>query len=185
LKCIFELNTPTEEKSIALGEASRIWHQFKTELDSQERSEYDVFRKREFKSEPRLCFVLMPFDKSEDRSKPFMRVYKVIKATVRKAGLRCKRADEIFGPTPIVQDIWGHINKAILVIADLTGRNANVFYEIGLSHALPKKVVFLTQTMNDVPFDLKHIRYIEYRNTDAGRKKLARDLLRAIKVSLV
>lgn len=181
LESIHKVETTTESKWEALGASKQIWTQFRTDLDRQVKSEYDMFRKREFEPDPKLCFVLMPFDEPKARRKPFMRVYKVIRATVRRAKLKCKRADEIFGVIPIVEDIWESINKAALIIADLTGRNANVFYEVGLSHALPKKVVFLAQTKNDLPFDVEHVRCIIYQNSNSGRKKLTRDLYKTIK----
>lgn len=184
LGTLHKVETSTESKWQALGASRQIWVQFRAELDKEVKSEYDMFRKREFQPDPRLCFVLMPFDKPEAREKPFMRVYKVIRSTVRKAGLKCKRADEIFGVKPIVQDIWESINKAALIIADLTGRNANVFYEAGLSHALPKKVILLAQTMDDVPFDVRHIRIIVYKNSDSGRRKLDKELYKTIKSTL-
>jgi hypothetical protein len=181
---IFVISTSTEKKWQALRVTTQILAQFRDELDRQVKSEYDMFRKREFEPDPKLCFVMMPSDDPKSPHKPFMRVYRVIKATVRKTKLRCKRADEIFGVKPIVQDIWEYINKASLTIADLTGRNTNVFYEVGLSHALPKKVIFLTQTMDDVPFDVKYVRCILYRNTEPGRRKLTKDLYRTIKTVL-
>jgi hypothetical protein len=181
---IFKIETRTNAKWEALKVTVQIWEQFRSELDRQIKSGYDMFRTREFEPDPKLCFVMMPFDDPEVRLKPLLRVYRVIRATVRRAKLKCKRADEIFGVKPIVQDIWEYINKASLTIADLTGRNTNVFYEVGLSHALPKKVIFLTQTMEDVPFDIKYIRCIVYKNTDAGRRKLANDLYRTIKTVL-
>lgn len=184
LATIHNVETTTESKWQALGVSKQIWAQFRTELDRQVKSEYDMFRKREFEPDPKLCFVLMPFDKPKARRKPFMQVYKVIRSTVHWAKLRCKRADEIFGVRPIVEDIWESINKAALIIADLTGRNANVFYEVGLSHAMPKKVIFLAQTTEDVPFDVRHIRCIIYENSDIGRKKLTKDLYKTIKSAL-
>jgi hypothetical protein len=181
---LHKVETPTELKWQALGTSKQIWAQFRAELDRQVKSEYDMFRKREFEPDPRLCFVLMPFDKPEARQKPFMQVYKVIRSAVRQAKLKCKRADQIFGVKPIVQDIWESINKAALIIADLTGRNANVFYEAGLSHALPKKLVLLAQTMDDVPFDVRHIRIILYSNSNNRRKKLKKELYKTIKSAL-
>lgn len=184
LETLHKVETSTESKWQALGASKQIWTQFRAELDKEVKSEYDMFRRREFQPDHRLCFVLMPFDKPEAREKPFMRVYKVIRSTVRKAGLKCKRADEIFGVKPIVQDIWEAINKAALIIADLTGRNANVFYEAGLSHALPKKVILLAQTMDDVPFDVRHIRIIVYKNSDSGRRNLNKELYKTMKSAL-
>jgi hypothetical protein len=62
--------------------------------------------------------------------------------------------------------------KTSFLIADLTGRNANVFYELGLAHALKKDVILITQKIEDVPFDLRHYRCIVYDNTIRGASKL-------------
>jgi len=67
------------------------------------------------------------------------------------------------------------------MVADLTGRNPNVFYEIGLAHALGKDVIIITQTMNDVPFDLKALRCIVYDFTPRGMKQLEASLVKTIK----
>jgi hypothetical protein len=84
-----------------------------------------------------LCFVLMPFDER------FSPIYEnILKKVVEEFGLKCKRADEIFGTKPIIEDIWVYIQKAQILIADLTGRNPNVFYELGLAHAMNKKSYF-------------------------------------------
>lgn len=184
LATLFKLKESRETKWRALQTSKQIWAQFRAELDKQVKSEYDMFRKREFEPDPKLCFVLMPFDEQNARRKPFKQIYKTIRSTVRRAKLKCKRADEIFGVKPIVQDIWESINRAQLVIADLTGRNPNVFYEAGLSHALPKKFIQITQTMDDVPFDVRPIRTIVYQNTGSGRKKLTKDLYRTIRSAL-
>lgn len=184
LATLFKIKEPTETKWRALQTSKQIWAQFRAELDKQVKSEYDMFRKREFEPDPKLCFVLMPFDKQDARRKPFKQIYRTIRSTVRRAKLKCKRADEIFGVKPIVQDIWESINRAELVIADLTGRNANVFYEAGLSHALTKKLILITQTMDDVPFDVRPVRTILYQNTGSGRKKLSKDLYSTIRSAL-
>ena len=176
LGVVFEVETPTNKKYEALQNFRPMWRDFLSELEQLIRSEYDIFPKRGYEVDERLCFVVMPFDKT------YRSIYdKAIKPTVRRAGLRCKRADDIFGVSPIVSDIWRHINKARLIIADLTNRNPNVFYEVGLSHALGKRVILLAQKSEDVPFDVKHIRCIPYNNTEGGRRKLSRDLFRTIK----
>lgn len=61
-----------------------------------------------------------------------------------------------------MQSVWDGINRARVVIADLTGRNPNVFYELGIAHTLGKPVVMLTQSMDFVPFDLRQLRCIVY-----------------------
>ncbi len=109
----------------------------------------------------------MPFDTSFDS------VYKdIIKKTVEAFSLDCKRADELFGTKPIMSDVWDYIQKAGFLIADLTGRNPNVFYELGLAHAIDKKVILITQKIEDIPFDLKHYRCVIYENSIKGASKL-------------
>ena len=67
-----------------------------------------------------------------------------------------------------MQDIWVSICNSRLVIADCTGRNANVFYEIGLAHSVGTPVLLITQSPDDIPFDLRSIRYISYEYTPRG-----------------
>jgi hypothetical protein len=110
------------------------------------------FPGQHFKIDRQLVFVLMPF------AAEFEEIYATcIKPTLEKRIARCLRADEIFHNRPIVEIIWKNINEALLVVADLTGRNPNVFYEVGMAHTLGKEVVLVTQDLNDVPFDLRHL----------------------------
>lgn len=103
------------------------------------------------------CFVLMPFA-SELRP-----VYDAIRETVeREHNLSCRRADDIYSDGVIIHEIWEHICSAHLIVADATGRNANVLYEVGLAHALSKPVVVLAQDLADLPFDIRHRRVIVY-----------------------
>jgi hypothetical protein len=111
-------------------------------------------------------FVLMPF-KADMRP-----VYEDhIKPTCISMGLTVRRADDFFTADAVVEDIWSAIASARLIIADCTDRNPNVFYEIGLAHAIGKPTVLLTQKSDDVPFDLRHLRYIAYQLTPRGMKE--------------
>jgi hypothetical protein len=65
-------------------------------------------------------------------------------------------------------DVWSAINAAIFLIADCTGRNPNVFYEIGIAHAIGKQTILISQTIDDVPFDLRHLRIVVYEYTPRG-----------------
>jgi HEAT repeat protein len=96
----------------------------------------------------------------------------------------CLRADEIYGPRPIMRDIWDSIQAAALIVADLTGRNPNVLYELGLAHAIQKPVVLLAQTIDDIPFDLKQVRILVYRNTTQGRQHLQNELAKTLRAFL-
>jgi len=128
------------------------------------------------------CFVMMPF--AEPHGTYYAKIYD---PAIRKAGLRPVRADdEIFGTGKIIDQIWAGMNKAKLLVAELTTRNPNVFYELGLAHALKKPVVLVSANEPDVPFDLKHIRVIYYDVTDPfwGKKlidKVAENILSALK----
>ena len=134
-----------------------------------------VFSKKTTSIE-KMCFVLMPFDER------FNSIYTdLIKPVVSETGYDCKRADEIFSTKPIIEDIWEHIQKAKFLIADLTSRNPNVFYELGMAHAINKEVILITQNSNDVPFDLKHYRYIIYEDSVAGASKLGEGIKNTIK----
>ena len=112
------------------------------------------------KTKPKLfCFVLMPF------SSDFDDVYKIgIKEACETAGSYCERVDEQIFSERILDRIYNQIAKADVVIADMTGRNANVFYEVGYAHALGKPTVLLTRDADDIPFDLKHFPHIVYQS---------------------
>jgi len=115
-----------------------------------------------------FCFVLMPFEDG------FNDVYQLgIKEACTKAGAYCERVDEQIFHESILDRIYNQIAKADLIIADMTGRNANVFYEVGYAHALGKRTVLLTQDADDIPFDLKHFPHIVY---NAGITALRDDL---------
>jgi hypothetical protein len=106
---------------------------------------------------PRSVFVIMPFASAFDD------VYELgIKASVEALGWECQRADEIIHNRDIMCQVCQGIRQARLVIADLTGQNANVFYELGMAHALEKDVILLSQDVGDVPFDLRPMNIIAY-----------------------
>jgi hypothetical protein len=110
------------------------------------------------------CFVMMPF------SEPIGGYYDdLYKPAIERAKLKADRADsDIYGTGKIVEQIWKGITSARVLLAELTGRNANVLYELGLAHALHKPVVLVCSKSNeeDVPFDLRHVRVIYYDKND-------------------
>jgi hypothetical protein len=108
-----------------------------------------------------VCFVLMPF---EERFDKYYR--SILVPAISDAGLRPLRADEIFGVRPVITDIWESIKSATVIVAELTGRNPNVLYELGLCHGSGKPAIIITQSIEDVPFDLKHRRCIVYDTKD-------------------
>ena len=92
-----------------------------------------------------------------------------------------KRGDDFFTAHHVIKDIWDAICGARIVIADCTGRNPNVFYEIGMAHTVGKAVILLTQNDEDVPFDLRQVRYIQYTYTPPGMKEFEKKLAETIK----
>jgi hypothetical protein len=127
----------------------------------------------------RSCFVLTPF------RDPFNQYYRtLLKPTMKLVNLDCVRADEIHGPQ-VMEDIWKSIWRANLVIADVTQKNPNVNYELGICHALGVPTIIITQHKKHVPFDYLHHRYILYQPGNRGwRQKLKNDLIDSVKAAL-
>jgi len=85
-----------------------------------------------------------------------------LKPACQNAGAYAERVDEQIFQESILERIYNQIGKADIIIADMTGRNPNVFYETGYAHALGKPVILVTQNASDIPFDLKHYPHIIY-----------------------
>jgi nucleoside 2-deoxyribosyltransferase len=87
-----------------------------------------------------------------------------IKLTVNRLGMYCERVDEIVSidDDNILAQIYGGIKRADFIIADMTDKNPNVFYEVGYAHALGKRVILLTQEKEDIPFNLNQRNHIIY-----------------------
>jgi len=107
-----------------------------------------------------------------------------LKAVAPALQMTIARADDFFTAGQIMTETWSAIVKAKVLIADCTGRNPNVFYEIGLAHALGKPVVLITQASEDVPFDLRHYRYVQYQFTPRGMRSFEDTLIRTLKSTL-
>jgi hypothetical protein len=86
--------------------------------------------------------------------------------------LDCQRGDDVFGSNVVMDDIVKSINAADVILADLSRKNANVFYEVGICHALNKPVLLRAQSIDDVPFDLRHRRVLLYDYSPRGCKRL-------------
>lgn len=120
--------------------------------------------------EPTLASAMMPFDAG------FNAVYEAIQQASSNAGLRCRRADDIWENAAIIQDVVALIDRSRIVVCDCSGRNPNVFYEAGIAHTLGREVILITQSEHDIPFDLRHLRYIRYLNNAEGRAALTQAL---------
>lgn len=113
-----------------------------------------------------FAFVLMPFDSAFDD------IYKLgIQAVATECGVIAERVDEQTYSETMLKRIYRQIENADFVIADMTGKNPNVFYEVGYAHARGKLVTLLTQFASDIPFDLLHHRHIVYSGSIQSLKK--------------
>lgn len=133
-----------------------------------------VFKLSASEIDPTLLAVMMPFNPK------FNEVHSTLQSVAKASKMECLRADDIWEEEAIIQDIVSLISKARIVIADCTGRNPNVFYEVGIAHALGRDVILIAQSEEDIPFDLRHLRYIKYLNNSEGRDNLADRLKKRI-----
>ncbi|MGR8951975.1 MAG: hypothetical protein ACU83V_06130 [Gammaproteobacteria bacterium] len=103
------------------------------------------------------CFLVMPFSHawSDD-------VHKILVGSCQSLSVQAMRGDDVFTPTDILTDIWKSLNSADFVIADITGRNPNVLYELGIAHTLAKPVLIISRNAGDIPIDLSTRRVILY-----------------------
>ena len=131
----------------------------------------------------KTAFVLMP------STSEFAVVYEdLIIPAFEEAGFVVERALDISSQQSILRDIVTAIEKAAVVVADLTEANANVYYELGLAHALGKQVFLISQDVDGAPFDLRSYRIFDYgtgyrqlneartRLTDSARRVAAEEL---------
>lgn len=127
------------------------------------------------------CFVISPF------GEPFDTYFShIVKPALEDSGLFAVRGDSLYRPTTIIDDIWQGIRDAKLLIAELTDRNPNVFYELGLAHAISKPVILIAKCIEDVPFDLRSIRVLVYdKDHPEWGGRLKANLTRAIQEVLL
>lgn len=122
-----------------------------------------------------LVSVMMPFTGA------LAPVYDTVKAAASASGFQCLRADDIWDDSTVIQDVFSLIFRSYIVVCDFSGRNPNVFYEAGIAHTLGKHVIPITQSADDIPFDLRHHRYASYLNNAEGRAKLEGELASRIR----
>ena len=157
----------------ALGLSLKKWAQ----LDSPSAVVVEPFFDKPEKLKSMIdVFVLMPFT---EKLKPVWEYH--IKKVINSLGLIAKRADDFFTAHAVMKDVWNAICGSRVIIADCTGRNPNVFYEIGVAHTKGVPVILTTQDASDVPFDLHHIRYIEYEYTPPGMRVYESSLAATLK----
>ena len=108
--------------------------------------------------DPRLVFYLTPFSEAEYPT------FKVVKAVCERSGFTCLRGDETNAPVNILAHVVSMILKARVLIANISSRNANVMYELGIAHSAGKPVILISQSATDIPFDVAVNRVIIYKD---------------------
>lgn len=121
-----------------------------------------------------LAFVLTPFHMD------YAQTYDIIRSTCSKAKMISMKGDEEFVPKDVLQHIVKSIVKSRIVIANLNGRNPNVFYELGIAHALNKPTILIAHINTEVPFDLKNQYLVLYRNETELKERLFDVLLKVM-----
>lgn len=135
-----------------------------------------LYSGRDFMLEPDLCFILMEFEP------PYTDIFDtLIKPTVKAEGFRCVKSDDIYSTAPVIEDIWASINKASLVIAEISSNNPNVMYELGICHTIGKNVMMITQKPDQIPFNFRHMRCYPYTNDIPGSEELKRNISSVIR----
>jgi hypothetical protein len=129
-----------------------------------------IFQARNLNPDSRLCFVLMPL--AVPRLEAIYQEF--VRPAIEELGLTAVRANEIFSTSAIIEDIWRSIYNARVIVAELTGLNPNVFYELGVAHTVGREVIPISQA--STVFDIGHIRHILYADTSGGLDELRQKL---------
>ncbi|PKN95996.1 MAG: hypothetical protein CVU43_22995 [Chloroflexi bacterium HGW-Chloroflexi-5] len=126
----------------------------------------------------KLAFVMMPF--RDD----FRDIYMLgIRETLSNHGYTCTRVDEVEFVGRIMDKILDLIKSSDIVIAEVTEDNPNVYYEVGIAHALNKNVVLCTKESKNIPFDIRDLNHIIYSDIVDLRSKLEKRLRSLIEMT--
>jgi len=118
---------------------------------------HPFWKGRKFKTRTRRGCILMPFNQPWSDT-----VYRELREILSQHDFQAIRPDELHD-REVLEGIWRSINEAGIIIADCTGGNLNVFYELGIAHTIGREVILICQDVKrDIPYDLHSQRIIEY-----------------------
>lgn len=161
------------------GPADRtIWNEFWTNdvsVSGRPTTTSTIFSVPTEPKDPNLVAVMMSFRRE------FEEVYLAIGAACAAVGLSCKRADDVWDESTVIQDVFNLIYRSAITIVDLSDRNSNVMYETGIAHALGRPVIPLAQGLDNLPFDLAHHRILTYLPNAEGLAVMQRKLERRLR----
>jgi len=152
---------------------SRIKFKYK-DTRSRKMELYPLWTARNIPLKSNKCFVLMPFNEPWSEE-----TYIAIKDILEKDEYQVSRADEDYSDRSL-EKIWISINEARIIIADITNDNPNVLYELGIAHTVGKKVIVISQSRKDLPFNLRTVDYLAYSPSYEGYRKLGREISKKI-----
>lgn len=142
----------------------------------------DALRSMEKEERRKDCFVIMPFSSTgscttDEWTEIFL---EIIKPAVEGSGFgfTCRRSEAIQGS--VIEEILDSLNKADMVIADLTDKNPNVFYELGVRHTLRDSTLLIAQKLDDIPFDLRHYAIQVYQWKTKKTREESKTLLKEV-----
>lgn len=171
-----DIQTQLDAKASSALRSSRpdIFEEIKTEISAKPAAPQTQLSLIE--STSHLCFIMMPF------SEKFDDVYRLlISPAVERSGLFGLRADEMSGTGFIVEQIRTAIQQSRLCIADITGANPNVMWEIGFASSSKKPLILIAESPSRLPFDIAHQRVLIYGNDlDAARVALQEMIFSAL-----
>ncbi len=175
-----QARTAAKDTALDLLELADLQHRLGGKAAELKAAEVEVDHARriaaESKSQLPRIFVLMPF------ASEFADVYLLgIRDVAEKLGFAVDRADDIEHNENILDVVQRHIRQSDVVVADMSGRNPNVFYEIGYAHALERPTILLCRKGDNIPFDLQSINYIAYSSIVELRDRLERRLRTLLK----
>lgn len=124
----------------------------------------------------KLIFFLTPFHND------FQKEYNLVKEICADLDLTCTRGDEDFVKGNVLKYILEKIMSSSVVIANLNGRNPNVYYELGIAHAIGKPVILITNETNfeQIPFDLRSNKLIIYKSSEDLKKALTNSIAKTL-----
>lgn len=122
----------------------------------------------------KMVFLLTPFSKDN------IDVYISTKEICSECGLNLYRGDEEFTHEDILANIIKYIVKSRVVVANIDGKNPNVFYELGIAHSLGKPTILISKSIENAPFDIQQNRIVLYNNAEDLKIKLSKELSRIL-----
>lgn len=122
----------------------------------------------------KMVFLLTPFSNEATKT------YVLIKNICSECGLNLYRGDEEFSHEDILTNIVKYIVKARIIVANIDGKNPNVFYELGIAHTLGKPTILVSKAIENAPFDIQQNRIVLYKNDDELKIKLSKELSRIL-----